>query len=203
MAKIRLTKNELKKQKDQLARFTRYLPTLELKKAQLISEVRRINDEITEIQTQIETAEKRISPWVDVFGEPIDLNQMLSVEDILTETGNIAGIDIPLFDQVVYKEQEYDLMATPLWVDIALEEVKKQVNLKIKTSILQKQIDALQKELQITVQRINLFDKIKIPEAKAAIKKIRIYLGDVQTAEVVRGKISKKKIENKKEKADA
>ena len=203
MAKIRLTKNELKVQKDQLARFTRYLPTLELKKAQLISEVRRINEEITDIRSQMDASEKRIAPWIEVYGEDVDLSQMFAVEEVLTEVGNIAGIDIPLFDKVIYKEQDYDLFETPLWVDEGLEEVKKQVNLKIKISILDKQIDALQKELQTTVQRINLFDKIKIPEAKAAIKKIRIYLGDVQTAEVVRGKISKKKIEKKKEKADA
>jgi V/A-type H+-transporting ATPase subunit D len=31
MAKIKYTKNELKRQKDNLKRFTRYLPTLELK----------------------------------------------------------------------------------------------------------------------------------------------------------------------------
>jgi V/A-type H+-transporting ATPase subunit D len=203
MAKIRLTKNELKAQKDQLQRFTRYLPTLELKKAQLISEIRRINAEIKAIRAKIEAQEKRVSPWVDVFGEDIDLSELFSVEEVLTDTGNIAGIDIPIFDKVIYKEQSYDLFDTPLWVDKGLEEVKEQVNLKIKISILEKQIEALEKELQITVQRINLFDKIKIPEAKAAIKKIQIYLGDVQTAEVVRGKISKKKIEKKKEKAAA
>ena len=35
MAKIKLTKNELKVQKDQLKMFNRYLPTLMLKKQQL------------------------------------------------------------------------------------------------------------------------------------------------------------------------
>jgi len=34
MAKIRLTKNELKKQKDSLKMYKRYLPTLMLKKQQ-------------------------------------------------------------------------------------------------------------------------------------------------------------------------
>ncbi|MFP4547323.1 MAG: V-type ATP synthase subunit D [Fidelibacterota bacterium] len=203
MAKIRLTKNELKTQKDQLKRFTRYLPTLELKKAQLISEVRRINHEIKDIREKMAAQEAGIKPWIDVFGEDIDLSELFSVEEVITETGNIAGIDIPIFKEVKYEEKEYDLFDTPLWVDRGLEEVKKHVDLKVRISIMEQQIEALEKELQTTIQRINLFDKIKIPEAKAAIKKIRIYLGDVQTAEVVRGKISKKKIEKKKEKAIA
>ena len=35
MAKIKLTKGELKKQRDSLKQFRRYLPTLQLKKQQL------------------------------------------------------------------------------------------------------------------------------------------------------------------------
>ena len=36
---------------------------------------------------------------------------------------------------------------------------------------------------------------MKIPEAKENIRVIQVYLGDQQTASVVRGKISKKKLE--------
>ncbi len=41
---------------------------------------------------------------------------------------------------------------------------------------------------------MNLFEKVKIPETAENIKRIRIYLGDQQTAQVVRGKISKRKL---------
>lgn len=49
----------------------------------------------------------------------------------------------------------------------------------------------LLREFRITSQRVNLFEKVMIPTAKANIKKINIYLGDQQTAAVVRGKIAK------------
>jgi len=49
-------------------------------------------------------------------------------------------------------------------------------------------------ELRVTTQRVNLFEKVKIPEALGSIKRIGIYLGDQQTAQVVRGKISKRKL---------
>jgi V/A-type H+/Na+-transporting ATPase subunit D len=42
MAKIKFTKNELKKQKDELKRFQRYLPTLVLKKQLLQMEIRQV-----------------------------------------------------------------------------------------------------------------------------------------------------------------
>ena len=52
----------------------------------------------------------------------------------------------------------------------------------------------LEKELRSTSQRVNLFEKVKIPEAKENIRIIGVFLGDQQTAAVVRGKISKKKL---------
>ena len=48
MAKIKLTKNELKFQRDALKRFQRYLPTLQLKKQQLQMEVRHVREEIAD-----------------------------------------------------------------------------------------------------------------------------------------------------------
>jgi len=203
MAKIRLTKNELKKQKESLVRFTRYLPTLELKKAQLITEIRRIRREIDDIRREIEEAENATREWVDVFAEDVNLDAMFSVAEIVTDIGNIAGIDIELFKEVKFIDNEYDLFTTPLWVDKGLEVVKEQIERRAKITILERQIRALEDELKITIQRINLFEKVKIPECKESIRMIRIYLGDLQTAEVVRGKISKQKIEKKKELAAA
>lgn len=53
----------------------------------------------------------------------------------------------------------------------------------------------LEQELRSTAQRVNLFEKVKIPEAKENIRVIGIYLGDQQTSAVVRGKIAKKKLQ--------
>ncbi len=203
MPKIRLTKNELKKQKEILKRLNRYLPTLELKKQQLINEIRSIRRKIETINEKIKQAEKEITEWVDVFAEDIDLFSLLSVKEIKTANGNIAGINIPIFEDVLFEENPYNLFLIPLWVDKALEVSKNQIILKANIKILQKQMEILREELRITVQRINLFEKVKIPESKENIRVIQIYLGDLQTAEVVRGKIAKNKIQKKKELAVA
>jgi V/A-type H+/Na+-transporting ATPase subunit D len=63
--------------------------------------------------------------------------------------------------------------------------------------VMQKKQALLAEELSITTQRVNLFEKIKIPESRENIRKINIVLGDMQTAAVVTGKIAKHKIELK------
>ena len=198
MAKLRLTKNELKKQKDNLKRFTRYLPTLELKKKQLLLEIRRIQNEIDKLDAESRRFEADLSQWAAVFAEEVELEAWIQVQDVLTEHGNIAGIDIPVFKNVLFESIEIDTWNTPFWIDKGIEVCKEQISRQAERHIAERQIEILLDELRITVQRIKLFEEVKIPEAKENIRVIRIFLGDLQTAEVVRGKFAKAKIEKKK-----
>ena len=198
MAKIKLTKNELKKQKDALKRYTRYLPTLELKKQQLLAEIRRVHDEIKASKDKLDALRKQLSAWVALFAEDVDVASLLELKEVITDTGNIAGINIPLFKKLEFEEKSYDLMEYPLWVDSGVEVAKDTITFEKELEILNEQETLIREELRTTVQRINLFDKVMIPRSKESIRKIRIFMGDQDTAAVVRGKISKSKIEKKK-----
>ncbi len=199
MAKIKHTKNELKAQREALARYRRFLPTLELKKSQLVGEIRRLSQEIELLEDEIERITGEVIKWVDVMAEDFDLRALLKIENIQVDDGNIAGIDIKILRQVEFEDIPYDFFTTPLWVDRAVAVLKEQIARRVKIDILRKQIDTLQEELRITIQRINLFEKVKIPEARENIRVIQIFIGDAMTAEVVRGKIAKTKIQSKKE----
>jgi len=201
--KIRLTKNELKRQKDVLKRLQRYLPTLVLKKQQLLAEIRRIQDKTESVREEKARYEDAVKQWVGVFAEPIDVGSLFRVKEVVTSSTNIAGIDIPVFEEVHFERSEYDFVETPFWVDRGIQAAEFVAALVAEMDVLQKQQDIIREELRVTVQRINLFEKIKIPETKEAIRKVRIFLGDVQTADVVRGKISKANLERKKEEGGA
>ncbi len=194
MAKIKLTKNELKKQKDALKRFERYLPTLQLKKQQLQIVVRQVDAEIRKKRAQLKELRESLSSWIAVFGEPVDLESLIRVESIDTSDGNIAGVDIPVFEGIDVDITPYDLIDTPLWVDQAVSFLKDLLSLDAELSILQEQKKRLAHELRITTQRVNLFEKVMIPETRENIRRIQIYLGDEQTAAVVRGKIAKRNL---------
>ena len=194
MAKIRLTKNELKKQKDELKRYVQYLPTLTLKKQQLQMEIRKIEAQEAELKRDRELYFQEILGWIAVFGEDVGFSELLTVTSLDTEVGNIAGVDIPVFLDIHFEEAPYDLFALPLWVDKAIDKVKELASLDARIVIFEKQSELLGEELRITSQRVNLFEKVKIPETRENIRLIQIYLGDEQTAAVVRGKIAKKKL---------
>ncbi len=200
MAKIKLTKNELKKQKDALKMYKRYLPTLQLKKQQLQTEIRGIEARARAVAAERDRQLAEFNAWVAVFGEEEAIRRpdggwIISAGTIRTATGNIAGVDIPLFRGADFIIDDYDLFAKPLWVDRALERLRGMLTLDLEIKVLEEQVARLEKELRTTTQRVNLFEKVKIPETASNIKKIGIYLGDQQTAQVVRGKMAKRKVE--------
>ena len=115
MAKIKLTKNELKTQKDALKMFQRYLPTLTLKKQQLQTEIRTIDARAKEVRAQRKALEKEFEEWISVFGEKEAFKPgMVTVKNIRKGTGNIAGVTIPIYEGADFSRGDYDLYSTPL-----------------------------------------------------------------------------------------
>lgn len=193
MAKIKLTKNELKAQRDALKRFQRYLPTLQLKKQQLQMEIRKLDQDIKQ-KSEIENIErKKLKPWIKLFSESVDLEQYIEINSLDIIKGNIAGVNIPILKKIIFNDIIPNISLTPLWIDYGIDTLKQLITLRIERKILQKQYDLLMDELRTTTQRVNLFEKVKIPEAKENIRIIRIFMGDQQTAAVARSKIAKGK----------
>ncbi len=202
MAKIKLTKNELKVQKDALKMYRRYLPTLTLKKQQLQSEIYTIETKAGAVRKQKAELEAGFLDWIAVFSEKDAFpDGIITVSNIRKGKGNIAGVDIPTFEGADFTRGDYDLYSTPLWVDIAAAHMEKAMSLDLEAEVLDEQVRLLQAELLATSQRVNLFEKVKIPETEANIKKISIYLADQQVSAVVRSKISKRKIALRNESA--
>jgi V/A-type H+-transporting ATPase subunit D len=114
---------------------------------------------------------------------------------VVTARKNIAGVDVPVFVRAEFPPAEYDLFMTPLWVDAAVEALREIVSAREEIRVMEQGIAVLTRELRVTTQRVNLFEKVKIPEAREAIRQIKISLGDQMTNAVGRSKIAKAKIQ--------
>ncbi|MDY6221791.1 MAG: V-type ATP synthase subunit D [Candidatus Alectryocaccobium sp.] len=197
---IKLTKNEQKLQKDKLKQYQRYLPTLQLKKQQLQSVIMRIASELAKKEAERVRMIGDLDDWVSVFAEnrlfaeDKKIGNLVIPDTVICTDENIAGVTVPSFKELTFKDIVYNVDDYPLWVDTALIKLREIARLDALVSTMRKQKTLLEKELRTTSQRVNLFEKVKIPEAKENIRIIGVYLGDQQTAAVVRGKISKKKL---------
>lgn len=194
--KIKLTRPELKRFRDILTRYSRFLPMLKLKQQQLQLVLRGVAKALRQTSSKADAAAETFARYdailADIAG--IDVRTLAEPIEVRTTTTNIAGVNIPVFEEAVFAKPSYSLFGTPAWVDRALLDLRELNRQKAELAVLQKQYDLLNEELTRIVQRVNLFEKIKIPEAKDAIRVIRIKLGDEMTAAVGRAKIAKMKL---------
>ena len=198
--KIKLNKNTLREQRDALKLFQEFLPTLELRKQQLQAEVRTLKLKIAEEQRKLDQLLEEAGTWAGILGSMSELAQTLvRIEEVQVESGNIAGVRIPVFKEVKFAAAVYSLIATRPALDSVIDFWKKAVGQREHLEVLKKQLEMLDRELTKTTQRINLYEKVLIPECRENIRRIKVYLGDQQTAAVCRAKIAKAKLVAKAE----
>jgi len=196
MPKIKLTKGELKRRRDALGQYQRYLPTLQLKKQQLQREVLQLSEVLQDRRHRQERERQAARRWAGLLTDTgHEMKKWLKVESVTRGVRNVAGLDLPVFEGVRFDEAVYDLFATPLWVDAGLEALRRLAALREEVRVLEEAGRLLRDELRVTTQRVNLFEKVKIPEAQEAIRVIKIYIGDQMTNAVGRSKMAKRKIE--------
>ena len=195
MARVKLTKTELKAQTDALKRYRRFLPMLQLKKQQLQAEIARISAAADAVAAKEAALEKGISGWIGLAASaPEALEGLVESFSAETSSANIAGVQIPVFVSAETKIAKIDKWATPAWTDDIAAAASEMLSLGAQREIFEEQIRLVEKELAQTSQRVNLFEKVKIPECREAIRVIKIALGDEQTAAVTRGKIAKSRV---------
>ncbi|MEI8365707.1 MAG: V-type ATP synthase subunit D [Parachlamydiaceae bacterium] len=202
MAEIKLTKNELRAQQTRLGQLEKYLPTLQLKKALLQIEVNEARVEIAKCAEEFNKVYADVESFSALLTEvlTIDLGDSAKITKVNKRYENIAGVEVPYFESIEFAEFTYSLFDTPIWVDTVTKGLRRLAEVKVRVEIAREKANALEKELREVSIRVNLFEKILIPRALAHIKKIRVFLGDLQLSAVSQAKAAKAKIENRKHK---
>ena len=197
MGKVKNTKTELKAQRDSLKRYQRYLPTLQLKKQQLQLEIRKVDQAVADKAAEEAAAREGLSGWVKLYSDGLDYLGWLKVARMEVEPGNIAGVAVRTLKELVFDRTAPDLWATPAWLDAGLSTLEQLFRLRVERRLLEEQHRLLAEELRTTSQRVNLFEKVKIPECRENIRRINIFIGDENTSAVVRSKLAKGKATKK------
>jgi V/A-type H+-transporting ATPase subunit D len=123
----------------------------------------------------------------------IDLEGLVQLTHANIETENIVGTHLPILNGVEINVKPFSVLATPHWVDNVVDTLKEMLELQIFAKVNQRRLQLLDKAVRTITQRVNLFEKVLIPQAESNIKRIKVYLSDEQMAAVVRSKIAKRK----------
>jgi V/A-type H+/Na+-transporting ATPase subunit D len=194
MARLTLSKSSLSMQSRQLKTFERFLPSLDLKRRQLIAERAKAVQAIAETEKSIDRLQELLKTAIPmVANQEVSVDGLVTVANVQIDTINIMGVRLPQIGQIRLKRRPYSLLAKPAWVDSLAELLEKMLKMKLQIQVDQRRLELLDEAVKTVTQRVNLFDKVLIPRTRENIRKIRIFLADAERAAVVRAKIAKGK----------
>jgi V/A-type H+-transporting ATPase subunit D len=194
MAKLKLSKQSMHHQQEQLKLYKRLLPSLDLKRRQLTMEAQKAQQEHAAAVAQIDALETRIGEELPMLAdEGLHLRDLVVVKGYKLGEQNIVGVRLPVLESLDCQVADYSPLATPAWLDILVQRLKDAKTCRLRAEIAAQRLDILRLQLRRVTQRVNLFDKILIPTAHSNIQRIRIYLGETERAAVVTSKLAKSK----------
>jgi V/A-type H+/Na+-transporting ATPase subunit D len=194
---LALNKSSLKQQRDQLGLFRKFLPSLDLKRQQLLAALKQAQAELKKAEAEIHQFDAITASLYPLLGSDTlatrDLSQLVRVKAVQIETENLAGVHLPAVREVEFEAAPYSTLATPFWIDQLVAALKRMAELRIQETVSRQRVERLEAAGRRVTQRVNLFDKVLIPQAEQNIKRIQIFLADQERSAVVRSKIAKTK----------
>jgi V/A-type H+-transporting ATPase subunit D len=194
MARLALNKSSLSKLGRQLGTYERFLPSLDLKRKQLMAERARAQAALQQTGQAMDQLRARVAGQLPMLASrDIDLTDLVRLKAVRLGEENVVGTRLPLLEAAELERREYGYIAMPQWVDRLSDELARMLELHVRLRVERRRLALLEEAVRKVTQRVNLFEKVLIPRTKEHIRKIRIYLSDAERAAVVRSKIAKRK----------
>ena len=175
----------------------RTLPTLQSKETALRLEVKKAKKELDDLNKEVDQRIKDYDQMIALWGE-FDTS-LIHVDDVRMSIRKIAGVRVPVLDEVVYSTKEFSLFSSPKWFADGFEQLKAIADVGIRQEFVQRKVELLEYARKKTTQKVNLFEKVQIPGYQDAIRKIKRFMEDEENL----NKSSQKIVKSKKEKEAA
>lgn len=194
---VALNKSSLKHERDQLGLYRKFLPSLDLKRQQLLSALKDARAKLEQIELEMQSLERSLAPLYPLLGADTvatrDLSQLVNVRSIGIDTENLVGVHLPALREVEIGVSAYSTLATPFWIDQFIEGLSRMAETRVRHQVYQRRVERLDLAGRRVTQRVNLFEKVLIPQSQQNIARIQIFLADQERSAVVRSKIAKSK----------
>ena len=188
--KFQYNKTTIQELKKQLALREKALPILKNKETALRMEVKIRQKKLVDLKQEKEKILEEVSAHPGFWAE---FPKILFVNDLKLEREIIIGVKVPRVGEVAFSIADFDWMQYPAWLPAGMGMLKKATLLDMQLEVLEEQIHLLDTARKKTTQKVNLYEKVQIPEMEQATIKIKRFLEDKENIAVAGQKIMKKK----------
>lgn len=168
------------------------LPTLVSKETALRLEVKRARAAVVELEAEYQKRLDSLAPFEQLWGElPLGL---VELSESSIEMGKVAGVKVPLLKKLELATVDFGPLGNPSWFGAGVEILRSLAELKAKTLLAQKKVAILEHARKKTTQKVNLYEKVQIPEYKEGILKIKRFMEDEENLAKSAQKILKSRL---------
>lgn len=173
--KFQYNKTALQNLRRQLSIREKALPTLKSKEAALRLEVRKITTEIDLLKEEYQMIVKENQNYNGFWTE---FPQIVKIRNIISEQKNIAGVRVAILKNIDFALEQISLFNMPSWIRLAISMFERLMTIQIRIEMTEARLNALAYARKKTTQKVNLYEKVQIPEYRMAIIKIKRYMED-------------------------
>ena len=189
--KFQYNKTSLGELGKQLKVREKALPTIKSKESALRLEVAKAKEVAETFEQELRDVESQYDYMTALWGE-FDPD-LVSIEDVRLSTVKIAGVRIPVLQEVVFANRPYDLFSSPAWTADGVELLRRVARLMVEYEVFELKMRLLDRARKKTTQKVNLYEKVQIPGYQDAIPKIKRFLEDEENLSKSAQKIVKSK----------
>src|SRR6266496_4119502 len=174
--KFQYNKISLQEMQKQLNVRLNALPVLKYKEAILRTEAEKAKKKMHELEQNIVNKIKQYEYMNMMWQEfPKDV---ISISEIKTNRKNIAGVKTPQLENVAFELKPLCLFNQPLWISDGITLLKELVRLSIEKELLSMRTVLLDAARKKTTQKVNLYEKVQVPDYLDAISKIKKFINE-------------------------
>ena len=194
--KFQYNKTSLQHLEKQLKMRVRSLPTIKSKESALRIEVKHTKDDVQKLELRLEeeifSYDSMLALWNEFRPD------LISINDIAISTRKIAGVMIPILEDIEFEIEPYSLFNSPIWFADGIILLKHLARTGIETEFARIKLELLERARRKTTQKVNLFEKVQIPGYLDAIRKIKRFMEDEESLSKSSQKIMRANQEKRK-----
>ncbi len=189
---LKYNKTALREFQKKLQIRERALPTLKIKEAVLRAIVLETKKEIEHIDDLLLSKIEKNEPWKDLWQE-FNTN-LIQIAKVYSTKIKLAGIDIPVFENLDTMEQNFSIFSNPNWFKNGVQELKEVLEIRVRKEYLSNKLSLLEQARKKATQKVNLYEKVQIPTLASAIRQIKRYLEDEENLAKAGQKLLKQRL---------
>ena len=195
--KFQYNKTSLQMLEKQLKVRVRTLPIIKNKESALRMEVKRCKEEAVGLEEKLEQEIQAYEAMFALWNE-FD-SSLVKVKDVHLGVKKIAGVRVPVLENVDFEIRPFSLFASPKWYADGIHLLQMLAQTAIEREFMLAKLNLLEHARKKTTQKVNLFEKVQIPGYQDALRKIKRFMEDEENLSKSSQKILKSIQEKRKE----